>query len=53
MVLFPSGSISGTINNSAYINCCGSNMDFNQQSYIDVNSIPSGDINFSSLDRRE
>jgi hypothetical protein len=37
MVLFPSGSISGTINNSVYINCCGSNIDLNQQSYIDIN----------------
>lgn len=30
MVSFPSGSISGTINNSVYINCCGSNIDLNQ-----------------------
>ena len=53
MVLFPSGSISGTINNSVYINCCGSNIDFDQQGYINVNSTPSGDINVSSLDRKE
>jgi hypothetical protein len=36
MVLFPSGSISGTINNNVYINCCGSNIDLNQQSYVSV-----------------
>jgi len=36
MVLFPSGSISGTINGSTYINCCGSNIDLNQQAYISI-----------------
>jgi len=37
MISFPSGSISGTINGSVYINCCGSNIDLNQQSYININ----------------
>jgi hypothetical protein len=36
MVLFPSGSISGTINGSAYISCCGSNIDLIQQSHTSV-----------------
>jgi hypothetical protein len=48
MVLFPSGSISGTINNSVYINCCGSNIDLNQQSYV-----PSKDIDIQSSDKEE
>ena len=37
MVSFPSGSISGTINDSVYIDCCGSSINLSQQSHININ----------------